>query len=147
MTSSAYISFDLQYPSGQSTYNIKAEFPALALRFFICHIAPAQRLKISQRRRRHIVQNSQRNFFVFATDLHNHSNHWSYTLDSFQVAAPELPCDRVSHLYPDRRLVWGRMFETMSWIYSRPYQHVMKGIECSMVSLTVQYRGCARDGV
>lgn len=92
---------------------MKAEFSALALRFFNCHIAPAQRLKISQWRRRHIVQNSQRNSFIFATDLHNHSKPWSYTLNFFQVATPELPRDLVSHLYPDRRLVYGEMVETM----------------------------------
>ena len=33
MTSSAHLSFDLQYPNGQRTYKIKAEFSALALRF------------------------------------------------------------------------------------------------------------------
>lgn len=54
MTSSAHISIDMQYPMGRSTYKIKAEFSAIAVRFFIYHIAPAQRLKISQWRRRHI---------------------------------------------------------------------------------------------
>ena len=116
MTSSGHISFDLQYPSGQSTYKIKAEFPAFALRFFIYHIAPAQRLKISQWRRRHIIHNSLRKFFIFATNLHNHSKTWSYTLSSFQKVAPELPRDRVSHFYPDRRLGYGEMMEIMSWI-------------------------------
>ena len=41
---------------------------------------------------------------------------WSYTLSSFQKAAPELLCDRVFHFYPDRRLVYGEMMEIMSWI-------------------------------
>ena len=116
MTSSAHISFDMQCPMGRSTYKIKAEFSALAVRFFhLPHCTGAKTKDIPMAKAAYFSEQSAQ----FSHIRHEPTQSFKNLVVYFKFlpkGGAKLPRDRVFRFYSDRRLVYGEMMETMSWI-------------------------------